>query len=86
MAALGALVARMAEAGLGHGGVSFPLDHCAACGHSGVIPEACPRCEAESGTIRRVRRVAGYLEALDRVDPAKLAELSVQAVHCDGIL
>ncbi|HEY9899297.1 MAG TPA: anaerobic ribonucleoside-triphosphate reductase [Pantanalinema sp.] len=84
--ALGALVARMNEAGLGHGAVSFPVDHCASCGHSGVIPADCPECRAASGTIRRVRRVAGYLESLDRVHPGKLAELAVLATHCDGSL
>ncbi|MNL50321.1 anaerobic ribonucleoside triphosphate reductase [compost metagenome] len=84
--ALGALVTGMAEAGLGHGAVSFPVDHCASCGHAGVIPEDCPRCQAASGTIRRVRRVAGYLETLDRVDPGKLAELATLAAHCDGSL
>ncbi|MNX84381.1 Anaerobic ribonucleoside-triphosphate reductase [compost metagenome] len=83
---LGALVARMADAGLGHGAFSFPVDHCAACGHSGVIPADCPACLAASGTIRRVRRVAGYLEALDRVDPGKRAELEALAAHCDGSL
>lgn len=84
--ALGTIVAEMAEAGLGHGAVSFPVDHCASCGHSGAIPADCPECQATTGTIRRVRRVAGYLEALDRVDPGKLAELEALAAHCDGSL
>lgn len=73
--ALGSLVAEMAESGLGHGAFSFPVDHCASCGHTGLIPADCPACQADTGTIRRVRRVAGYLEAMDRIDPSKLAEL-----------
>lgn len=54
-------VRAMADAGIGHGGFTVPLDHCLACSHAGAWSGACPQCAADEGLVRRVRRVSGWL-------------------------
>lgn len=75
---LAALLASMREAGIGHGAVNFPLDHCSTCGHQGIIERDCPACQAPAATIRRIRRLAGYLAPLERFSPGKLEELKAR--------
>lgn len=75
---LAGLLAEMAAAGLGHGAVNFPVDHCGSCGYLGLIAEDCPRCEAPAASIRRIRRLAGYLASVDRFNEGKLEELKAR--------
>ncbi len=75
---LAELVDQMARAGLGHGAVNFPVDHCGSCGHLGLVPEDCPRCEAPEASIRRIRRLAGYLASTERFSEGKLEELKAR--------
>jgi len=39
----------------------------------------CPACQ--SGSIRRVRRITGYLSTVDRFNDAKRAELADRVAH-----
>lgn len=43
--------------------LNFPIDNCLDCGFSGVIENTCPRCNAPSDHIQRLRRCTGYLTA-----------------------
>lgn len=43
--------------------LNFPIDNCLDCGFSGVIEDTCPRCNAPSDHIQRLRRCTGYLTA-----------------------
>ncbi|HEY9856375.1 MAG TPA: anaerobic ribonucleoside-triphosphate reductase [Stenomitos sp.] len=78
---LGGLIAEMAASGLGHGAVNFPVDHCGSCGYLGLIAEDCPRCEAPAASIRRIRRLAGYLASVDRFSEGKLEELKARRAN-----
>lgn len=70
----------MAESDVGYAGINFPVDFCDACGHQGVIEEdCCPICGA--GTIRRVRRITGYLSTVERFNDPKQAELKQRIAH-----
>jgi len=70
----------MAESDVGYAGINFPVDFCDACGRLGVIEtECCPECGA--GTIRRVRRITGYLSTLERFNDPKQAELKNRVAH-----
>ena len=73
------IVRAMARADLGYGGINFPIDECLACGYSGVIESVCPACR--SGSIRRIRRITGYLSTVDRFNDAKRAELADRMAH-----
>ncbi|XER08908.1 Anaerobic ribonucleoside-triphosphate reductase [Sporomusa rhizae] len=74
------LIKAMADADMGYVGINFPLDYCAHCGYTGVIPEDnCPSCN--TNTVRRVRRITGYLSTVDRFNSAKLAELNGRKKH-----
>ena len=77
--AVESIVRAMARADLGYGGINFPIDECLACGYSGVIESVCPACQP--GSIRRVRRITGYLSTVDRFNDAKRAELADRAAH-----
>ena len=77
--AVESIVRAMARADLGYGGINFPIDECLSCGYSGVIESVCPACQ--SGSIRRVRRITGYLSTVDRFNDAKRAELADRAAH-----
>ncbi len=80
--AVESIVRAMARADLGYGGVNFPIDECLSCGYSGVIESVCPACQ--SGSIRRVRRITGYLSTVDRFNDAKCAELADRVAHTSG--
>jgi len=69
----------MKEANMGYVGINFPIDFCNGCGHSGIINEACPDCDSSS--IKRIRRITGYLSTIDRFNDAKRAELQQRVAH-----
>jgi len=69
----------MKEANMGYVGINFPVDFCNACGHSGIIDDACPICA--STAIKRIRRITGYLSTIDRFNDAKRAELKQRFAH-----
>jgi ribonucleoside-triphosphate reductase (formate) len=73
------LVRYMAKAGIGYGGINFPIDECLTCGFSGVIEDECPVCS--SSNIRSIRRITGYLSTVDRFNDAKKAELKDRRPH-----
>nr|WP_092068148.1 anaerobic ribonucleoside-triphosphate reductase [Dendrosporobacter quercicolus]NSL46968.1 anaerobic ribonucleoside-triphosphate reductase [Dendrosporobacter quercicolus DSM 1736]SDL70890.1 ribonucleoside-triphosphate reductase class III catalytic subunit [Dendrosporobacter quercicolus] len=70
----------MKECDIGYAGVNFPVDFCEGCGYLGVIDtDYCPSCHTES--IRRVRRITGYLSTVDRFNDAKGVELKERVAH-----
>ncbi|MEW6448492.1 MAG: anaerobic ribonucleoside-triphosphate reductase [Bacillota bacterium] len=77
--AVEAIVRYMAKCDMGYVGVNFPVDFCTRCSFSGVLGDACPKCGSTS--IRRVRRITGYLSTVDRFNDAKVAELKARVVH-----
>jgi ribonucleoside-triphosphate reductase len=77
--AVEAIVRYMAKCDMGYAGVNFPVDFCQQCGFTGVLGDACPKCGSTS--IRRVRRITGYLSTVDRFNNAKVAELKARLTH-----
>ena len=70
----------MAESDVGYAGINFPVDFCDSCGHIGVIEsDSCPVCSA--ATVRRVRRITGYLSTIERFNDPKQAELNHRVTH-----
>ncbi|MHB8158542.1 MAG: anaerobic ribonucleoside-triphosphate reductase, partial [Desulfocucumaceae bacterium] len=70
----------MAASDMGYAAVNFPVDFCTGCNLLGVIDEDnCPSCGSQS--IRRVRRITGYLSTIDRFNDSKIAELKDRTVH-----
>jgi ribonucleoside-triphosphate reductase len=69
----------MRSCDVGYGGINFPIDECRECSYSGVIESSCPKCGSSS--IRRIRRITGYLSTVDRFNDAKLAELASRTPH-----
>lgn len=70
----------MQEANMGYGGINFPIDFCNSCGHSGIInDDNCPICSGAS--IKRIRRITGYLSTIERFNDAKQAELEQRIAH-----
>lgn len=70
----------MRECDCGYVGINFPVDFCDGCGYLGVIDtDDCPSCGTTS--IRRVRRITGYLSTVDRFNDAKLVELDQRTAH-----
>ncbi len=70
----------MAESDVGYAGINFPVDFCDSCGHIGVIEsDSCPVCSA--ATVRRVRRITGYLSTIERFNDPKQAELNNRVTH-----
>ncbi|MEG6585960.1 anaerobic ribonucleoside-triphosphate reductase [Dendrosporobacter sp. 1207_IL3150] len=70
----------MSKCDIGYAGVNFPVDFCESCGYLGVIDaESCPSCNTSS--IRRVRRITGYLSTLERFNDAKCTELKERVAH-----
>ena len=80
--AVEAIVRYMAKQDMGYVGINFPVDFCEQCSLSGVLGEKCPKCGSTS--IRRVRRITGYLSTVDRFNDAKVAELKSRVVHLRG--
>ncbi len=80
LAAVEDVLRQMREADFGYAGVNFPVDFCNACGFIGVIQEdECPNCATTS--IRRVRRITGYLSTMERFNDAKTRELGERTSH-----
>jgi ribonucleoside-triphosphate reductase len=69
----------MKNADMGYVGINFPIDFCNSCGHSGIIDTTCPLCNSPS--IRRVRRITGYLSTIERFNDAKISELQERTAH-----
>jgi len=65
-------VRQMKEAGLGYGGISFPIDECLQCGGGAPDGEKCPQCG--SGRIRRIRRANTHLYQYQSMGKALMAE------------
>ncbi len=75
------IIKHMAASDVGYGGINFPLDECKGCEYSGLIPNECPHCG--STTLRRIRRITGYLSTEDRFNGAKLSELKDRKPHIE---
>jgi ribonucleoside-triphosphate reductase (formate) len=73
------LLRHTAACNMGYVGINFPIDECLGCAHRGVIDNACPVCGSTS--IRRIRRITGYLSTVDRFNDAKRSELKDRAPH-----
>lgn len=74
------ILRHMKNCDFGYAGINFPIDFCDSCGHLGVIDgDDCPVCG--SSTIRRVRRITGYLSTVDRFNDAKQSELKERITH-----
>ncbi|HMM20379.1 MAG TPA: anaerobic ribonucleoside-triphosphate reductase [Selenomonadales bacterium] len=74
------ILRHMKSCDFGYAGINFPIDFCDGCGHFGVIDgDDCPVCGAS--TIRRVRRITGYLSTVDRFNDAKQSELRQRVTH-----
>lgn len=70
----------MCDSDVGYAGINFPVDFCDSCGRLGVIDtECCPQCGEAS--VRRVRRITGYLSTVDRFNDSKQAELKNRVSH-----
>lgn len=77
--AMETIVRKMADCNIGYAGINFPIDECRVCGYSGIIDDACPECSSTS--IRRIRRITGYLSSLDNFNNAKKAEVRDRRKH-----
>lgn len=57
----------MHDAGIGYGSVNHPVDRDPACGYTGIIKDACPKCGRLDGMQKRIAQreteLADYLEA-----------------------
>lgn len=74
------ILRHMKSCDFGYAGINFPIDFCDSCGYLGVIEgDDCPVCSAS--TIRRVRRITGYLSTVDRFNDAKQSELNERITH-----
>ena len=74
------IIRHMKECDIGYAGINFPIDFCDGCGYFGVIDtDSCPSCSTTS--IRRVRRITGYLSTVDRFNDAKYSELLERVTH-----
>ncbi|HWR43247.1 anaerobic ribonucleoside-triphosphate reductase [Sporomusa sp.] len=80
LGALEEIIRYMSKCDFGYAGFNYPVDFCEGCGHLGVIDtEECPSCGTTS--VRRVRRITGYLSTVDRFNDAKLNELNQRVRH-----
>lgn len=74
------ILRHMQQYDIGYAGINFPIDFCDACGYFGVIDtDTCPGCGTSS--IRRVRRITGYLSTVERFNDAKARELEQRVSH-----
>ncbi|MCD6309089.1 MAG: anaerobic ribonucleoside-triphosphate reductase, partial [Candidatus Eremiobacteraeota bacterium] len=53
------IIEKMAESGIGYGGISFPLDECVLCGSPRIVDGRCKDCGSKE--IRGIRRVSTFL-------------------------
>ena len=79
------VIRAMKENGIGYGSVNHPVDRDPACGYTGIIGDACPKCgrqETPEEPFERIRRITGYLVGtLDRFNNAKKAEVQDRVKH-----
>lgn len=63
--------------------INVPNDFCENCGCQGEIGESCPKCGATGKTIKRLRRVTGYLTGsyLEAFNNGKIAETDDRVKH-----
>ncbi|MBP2644842.1 MAG: nrdD [Firmicutes bacterium] len=74
------IIRYMNQCDIGYAGINFPVDFCDNCGQFGVIDsDQCPACGTSS--IRRVRRITGYLSTVERFNDAKCHELNERTSH-----
>jgi anaerobic ribonucleoside-triphosphate reductase len=74
------IIRYMQQSDIGYAGINFPVDFCEGCGYLGVIDtDVCPICS--TGSIKRVRRITGYLSTVDRFNDAKHEELEQRVPH-----
>ncbi|TWO11472.1 Anaerobic ribonucleoside-triphosphate reductase [Bacillus licheniformis] len=60
--AMDMLVTAMRRSGMGYASINHPVDHCKACGFTGIIDNECPQCKnRDEALIERIRRITGYL-------------------------
>jgi len=70
----------MKQCDYGYAGINFPIDFCDGCGYLGVIDsDECPSCGTSS--VRRIRRITGYLSTVERFNDAKTDELNQRVSH-----
>jgi ribonucleoside-triphosphate reductase len=69
----------MKEADMGYAGFNFPIDHCLDCQYSTGIFDTCPNCGSTS--VRRIRRITGYLSTTDLFNDSKRLELEDRVIH-----
>lgn len=74
-----AIIRHMVASDMGYAGINFPVDFCLTCGLTGVIDAECPECGQTS--IRRIRRITGYLSELSRFNEAKASEAENRVSH-----
>lgn len=80
LSAIEDILRQMQKCDIGYAGINFPIDFCDACGYLGVIDtETCPGCGVS--TIRRVRRITGYLSTIEQFNDAKRQELNQRMAH-----
>ncbi|QHZ45388.1 anaerobic ribonucleoside triphosphate reductase [Bacillus sp. NSP9.1] len=60
--AMDTIVNAMRKEGMGYASINHPVDHCKACGFTGIIDNECPQCKnRDEAFIERIRRITGYL-------------------------
>jgi len=60
--AMDMIVTAMRRSGMGYASINHPVDHCKACGFTGIIDNECPQCKnRDEALIERIRRITGYL-------------------------
>lgn len=76
------IVEYMHAQNMGYFSLNYPVDFCETCSFTGIInEEECPACQNRS--IKRVRRITGYLSTLDNFNEAKRDEEKNRVIH-DG--
>lgn len=77
------IIRHMRNCDIGYAGFNYPVDFCEGCGYTGLIEEdKCPSCGSTS--IRRIRRITGYLSTVDNFNDAKKSELEDRVSHIGG--
>ena len=79
------IIKYMKEVGIGYGSINHPLDRDPVCGYSGIIGTECPSCgrteDDGKGRFERIRRITGYLSAMNKWNNAKRAEEHDRVKH-----
>lgn len=79
------IIKYMKEVGIGYGSINHPVDRDPVCGYTGIIENECPSCgrtEADGkGNFERIRRITGYLGAMNKWNNAKRSEEHDRVKH-----